>query len=72
MTKENKQHRPHHYEYVRLKECEKYFIAQYRLLNELTEIIKINGKPERLFELNLLLPSLISNSESIINLINGN
>jgi len=71
MTQDNKQRCPYHDEYARLKVCEEYFIAQYPLLNELIEIIKKNGRPERLFELSLLLPSLISNSKSIINLINS-
>ena len=72
MTQENKQQCPYHHKYTQLKVSEEYFIAQYQLLNELTEIIKKNGRLKRLFELNLLLPSLISNSESIINLINSN
>ena len=80
MTQENKQRCPYHYDYVRLKACEEYFIAQYQLLialDELTsilrkDVLKRDGKPEPRFELNMLLPSLISNSKSIINLINGN
>lgn len=57
--------------YEKNKRFESYFIAQSRLIFELIKYIDGHGKPNRLDKLDLLLFSLATNGQAIVNLIKG-
>lgn len=70
-TEKINEHTPNYDVHERLKISREYLILQYKLLNELIEIIDRNGRPERLHNLGVLLFSILSNAKALINLIDN-